>query len=173
EDPENNFFPSPGKILSLHAPSGPGIRVDEGVYEGWTVPNEYDPLLSKLIAWGNSREEAIARLRRALDEYTIAGIRTNAGLFRHIVKEPDFLRSEIHTRWLDELLRQPRQAATSFVGANSSGEINPNVASKAAAIAAAVWQAKHNTAQLPAPSSDETSSRWKMESRRQSLDRTT
>jgi len=172
EDPENNFSPSPGKILSLHAPSGPGIRVDEGVYEGWTVPNEYDPLLSKLISWGNSREEAIARLRRALDEYTIAGTRTNAGLFRHIVEEPDFLRGEIHTRWLDELLRQPRQAATSFVGADSSGEINSNVASKAAAIAAAVWQAKHNTAQLPAPSPGETSSRWKMEGRRQSLDRT-
>src|ERR1700741_1732496 len=76
EDPDNNFFPSPGKIIQWHAPSGPGIRMDEGVYVGWTVPNEYDPLLSKLIAWGNSREEAVARLRRALDEYTITGIRT-------------------------------------------------------------------------------------------------
>jgi acetyl-CoA carboxylase, biotin carboxylase subunit len=68
EDPDNNFFPSPGKILSRHAPTGPGIRLDEGVYEGWTVPNDYDPLLSKLIAWGNSREEAIARLRPAIEE---------------------------------------------------------------------------------------------------------
>src|SRR5215470_6111965 len=151
EDPENNFFPSPGKILSLHAPSGPGIRVDEGVYEGWTVPNEYDPLLSKLIAWGNSREETIARQRRALDEYTIAGIRTNAGLFRRILEEPDFLRGEIHTRWLDELLREPRPATVSAVGDGSPEENDSNAASKAAAIAAAIWQAKHNTAQVSAP----------------------
>src|SRR5690349_24449432 len=85
EAPENNFFPSPGKILSRHAPSGPGIRLDEGVYEGWTVPMDYDPLLSKLIAWGNSREETIARLRRALAEYTIMVIRTNVGLFRRML----------------------------------------------------------------------------------------
>src|SRR5437660_7029498 len=77
EDPDNNFFPSPGKILSRQVPSGPGIRLDDGVYEGWTVPNDYDPLLSKLIAWGNSREETIARLRRALEEYTVVGIKTN------------------------------------------------------------------------------------------------
>src|SRR5439155_155155 len=55
EDPDNNFFPSPGKILSRQVPSGPGIRLDDGVYEGWTVPNDYDPLLSKLIAWGHCR----------------------------------------------------------------------------------------------------------------------
>jgi len=101
EDPDNNFFPSPGKILSRHAPTGPGIRLDEGVYEGYTVPLEYDPLLSKLIAWGNSREETIARLRRALDEYTITGIRTNVSLFRRILTEPEFLRGEFHTKWLD------------------------------------------------------------------------
>src|SRR5260370_13756159 len=82
--------------------------MDDGVYEGWTVPNDYDPLLGKLIAWGNSREETIARLRRALEEYTVTGIKTNVGLFRRILDEPDFLRGEIHTKWLDELLRRPR-----------------------------------------------------------------
>src|SRR5437870_8631471 len=112
EYPENNFFPSPGKILSRQVPSGPGIRLDEGVYEGWTVPNDYDPLLSKLIAWGNSREETVARLRRALDEYTIIGIKTNAALFRRILDEPDFLRGEVHTSWLDDLLRRPRLASS-------------------------------------------------------------
>src|SRR5256885_796685 len=112
EDPDNDFFPSPGKILSRNVPSGPGIRLDDGVYEGWTVPNDYDPLLSKLIAWGNSREEAIARLRRALEEYTVIGIKTNAGLFRRILDEPDFLRGEVHTRWLDDLLRRPRFASS-------------------------------------------------------------
>src|ERR1700720_762343 len=112
EDPENNFFPSPGKILSQHQPSGPGIRVDEGVYEGWTVPMDYDPLLSKLIAWGNSREETIARLRRALEEYSITGIKTNTALFRRILSDRDFLRGEIHTKWLDELLQRLPSAAS-------------------------------------------------------------
>src|SRR5216117_2531378 len=143
EDPDNNFFPSPGKILSCRTPGGPGIRMDEGVYEGWTVPNEYDPLLSKLIAWGNSREETIARLRRALDEYTITGIRTNAGLFRRILTEPEFLRGEIHTRWLDELLLRPRAAAASS-SSDSNREGNPGRAHEAAAIAAAIWQAKQS-----------------------------
>ena len=109
EDPDNNFFPSPGKIISRHAPSGPGIRLDDGVYDGWTVPNDYDPLLAKLIAWGNSREETIARLRRALEESTITGIKTNVALFRRILTEPDFLRAEIHTKWLDELLSRPKK----------------------------------------------------------------
>ena len=171
EDPENNFFPSPGKILSCRTPGGPGIRMDEGVYEGWTVPNDYDPLLGKLIAWGNSREETIARLRRALDEYTITGIRTNAGLFRRILTEPEFLRGEIHTRWLDELLRRPRAAAASS-SSDSNREGNPGRAHEAAAIAAAIWQAKQSAAQgAEASSADENSSRWKMEGRRQLLDR--
>ena len=170
EDPENNFFPSPGRILSLRVPSGPGIRLDEGVYEGWAVPNDYDPLLSKLIAWGNSREETIARLRRGLDEYTITGIRTNAGLFRRILTEPEFLRGEIHTRWLDELLRRPPAAASSASGAG--GEAGRNAALDRAAIAAAVWQSRQSAAQASAASgSNETSSRWKIEGRRQQLDR--
>jgi acetyl-CoA carboxylase biotin carboxylase subunit len=167
EDPDNNFFPSPGKILSRHAPSGPGIRLDDGVYEGWTVPNDYDPLLSKLIAWGNSREETIARLRRALDEYTITGIKTNAGLFRRILSEPDFLRGEIHTTWLDELLRRPRSS-----GSPSSDEVQGRFTNDAAAIAAAVWQAMQSASSSSAASTGtETPSRWKLEGRRQQLDR--
>ena len=145
EDPDNNFFPSPGKILSRHAPSGPGIRLDEGVYEGWTVPMDYDPLLSKLIAWGNSREETIARLRRALEEYTVTGIKTNAGLFRRILAEPDFLRGEIHTKWLDELLQRPPTAAPA-----SDESANSDRAADAAAIAAALWHAKSVRQDLPA-----------------------
>ncbi len=69
EDPDNNFFPSSGKIENYGAPMGPGIRLDDGVYAGWTVPNEYDPMLGKLIAWGMDRNEAIARMKRALGEY--------------------------------------------------------------------------------------------------------
>jgi acetyl-CoA carboxylase biotin carboxylase subunit len=169
EDPDNNFFPSPGKILSQHAPSGPGIRLDEGVYEGWTVPMDYDPLLSKLIAWGNSREETIARLRRALEEYTITGIKTNAGLFRRILAETDFLRGEIHTKWLDELLQR-----SPSVAAPTNGSANADRAADAASIAAALWQVKHSEKPSgPSTSNQESSqpSRWKQEGRRQQLDR--
>jgi acetyl-CoA carboxylase biotin carboxylase subunit len=169
EDPDNNFFPSPGKILSLHAPSGPGIRLDEGVYEGWTVPMDYDPLLSKLIAWGNSREETIARLRRALEEYTITGIKTNAALFRRILAERDFLRGEIHTKWLDELLQRLPSAASS-----AKESANADRAGDAAAIAAALWQATHSERSSGRPSSSQDSSqssRWKEAGRRQQLDR--
>src|SRR6202011_1938274 len=153
EDPENNFFPSPGKILSRHVPSGPGIRLDEGVYEGWTVPSEYDPLLSKLIAWGNSREETIARLRRALDEYTVTGIKTNAGLFRRMLTEPDFLRGEIHTKWLDELLSRQQAAAPE----------NESSAADAAAIAAALWQYSQSQRSSSPQSAPGAPSRWKQE----------
>lgn len=162
EDPDNNFFPCPGKILARRVSTGPGIRVDEGVYRGWTVPIDYDPLLSKLIAWGNSREESIARLRRALDEYTITGVRTNVGLFRRILGEPEFLRGEIHTRWLDELLKRPRPPA---VAPRDGTEA-------AAAIAAAYWESIQpggGSSSDPSPASEP--SRWKQDARRSQVDR--
>jgi len=161
EDPDNNFYPSPGTIISRHAPTGPGIRLDEGVYEGWTVPMDYDPLLSKLIAWGNSREETISRLRRALDEYTITGIRTNVSLFRRILSEPEFLRAEFHTKWLDELLARPHPPST---------PPRPGT-EEASLIAAALWH--HNQTAKSSDShtaSQPPSSRWKTEGRRQQLD---
>jgi acetyl-CoA carboxylase biotin carboxylase subunit len=167
EDPGNNFFPSPGKILSCHVPSGPGIRLDDGVYEGWTVPTDYDPLLSKLIAWGNSREETIARLRRALEEYTVTGIKTNAGLFLRIFSESDFLRGEIHTKWLDELLSRPNSSAPRAKEKEMDG-----AAADAAAIAAAIWQANQwdRQAYLSSSSADQPS-RWKLEGRQTQMDR--
>jgi acetyl-CoA carboxylase biotin carboxylase subunit len=163
EDPDNHFFPSPGKILSYSTPSGPGIRLDDGVYEGWTVPLDYDPLLSKLIAWGNSREETIARLTRALEEYKIIGIKTNISLFRRILTEHAFLRSEIHTKWLDELLSLASRAP----------RVQEQGAEDAAAIAAAFWQMneieKQKNTAAGAPSDG---SRWKREGRREQVDRT-
>jgi acetyl-CoA carboxylase biotin carboxylase subunit len=85
EDPTNNFFPSPGLITRLQAPSGPGTRLDSGVYEGWQVPLDYDPLLSKIAVWAADRTEAVARMRRALGEYEIQGIRTNIPFFRRVL----------------------------------------------------------------------------------------
>jgi acetyl-CoA carboxylase, biotin carboxylase subunit len=111
EDPDNNYFPSPGKITLLLAPSGPGIRRDSGMYEGWTVPMDYDPLLAKLIGYGTDRDQAIGRLTRALNEYFVGGIKTNISLFRRILSDPDFRAAKLDTGFLDRLLAQKRPAA--------------------------------------------------------------
>jgi len=105
EDPDNNFFPSPGLITTLLSPAGPGIRVDSGNYEGWTVPIEYDPMLAKLIAYGSDRQQAIARLVRALDEYFVAGIKTNLSLFQRILNDAEFRAGKLDTGYLDRLLK--------------------------------------------------------------------
>ena len=106
EDPANNFFPSPGLIQRLQAPRGPGIRSDSGVYEGWTVPLEYDPLLAKLVVWGNDRAEAVARLRRALSEYEVFGIKTTIPFFRRVVDHADFVAGRIDTGFIDRALAE-------------------------------------------------------------------
>jgi acetyl-CoA carboxylase biotin carboxylase subunit len=105
EDPDNNYFPSPGKITMLLSPSGPGIRRDSGMYEGWTVPIEYDPLLAKLIGFGTDRAQAISRLSRALHEYFVGGIKTNISLFRRILTDADFQSGKLDTGYLDRLLQ--------------------------------------------------------------------
>jgi len=105
EDPDNNYFPSPGKITLLQEPAGPGIRLDSGIYEGWTVPIDYDPLLAKLIGYGTSRTQAIARLSRALDEYFVGGIKTNLSLFQRILCDQDFQAGNVDTGFLDRLLK--------------------------------------------------------------------
>jgi acetyl-CoA carboxylase biotin carboxylase subunit len=110
EDPDNNYFPSPGKITLLLSPSGPGIREDSGIYQGWTVPVEYDPLLAKLIGYGSDRREASRRLARAFGEYFVGGIKTNLSLFRRILADPDFQAGNLDTGYLDRLLRARPQA---------------------------------------------------------------
>jgi len=113
EDPDNNYFPSPGKITSLAEPSGPGIRLDSGIYPGWNVPMEYDPLLAKLVGYGESREQAIGRLRRALNEYYLGGIKTNLPLFRDVLQAPEFLAGKANTGFLSRFaMRQPCRSAT-------------------------------------------------------------
>ena len=104
EDPLNNFTPSPGKIIKYHEPGGLGVRVDSGVYEGYYVPPIYNPLIAKLIVWGSDRGEAISRLKRALSEYIIEGIRTTIPLYKEIVNDQDFIEGNIHTMYLQEKL---------------------------------------------------------------------
>jgi len=109
EDSDNDFFPSPGRITHLDRPSGPGVRLDSGVYAGWTVPLDYDPLLAKLAVWAGSREEARVRMTRALDEYYVAGIKTNVGFFRRLLEDDRIRRAELHTGVVDEFLRRKSQ----------------------------------------------------------------
>ncbi|RLE60463.1 MAG: acetyl-CoA carboxylase biotin carboxylase subunit [Thermoprotei archaeon] len=102
EDPVNNFIPSPGKIKVLREPSGPWIRVDSGVYSGYVVPEHYDPLLMKVISWGSTRIQAIRRLRRALNELIVSGVKTNKFLLLRILEHKEFIEGKYTTRFLDD-----------------------------------------------------------------------
>jgi acetyl-CoA carboxylase biotin carboxylase subunit len=104
EDPDNQFIPSPGKIQQLREPSGPGVRLDSGVYPGWTVPLEYDALLAKLVTWGPDRNVAIQRLERALAEYGLTGIQTNISFFLDILEDPQFRAGDISTAFIPDFL---------------------------------------------------------------------
>ncbi len=109
EDPEKNFLPSPGKITRLRTPSGPGVRDDSGVYESWEVPIYYDPMISKLAVWGATRQEAIARMKRALGEYHVGGIRTTIPFFLAVLEDAEFCSGAIDTGYIAQFLE--RQAA--------------------------------------------------------------
>src|SRR5207237_925481 len=100
EDPENGFLPAPGRIAVLRVPSGIGIRDDSGVYEGFEVSTHYDPILSKLVAWGSTREEATHRMLRALREYVIVGPTANVAFHRWALEHPAFRAGEIDTGFI-------------------------------------------------------------------------
>ena len=155
EDPENNYFPSPGKITALAEPGGPGIRVDSGVYEGWNVPLEYDPLLAKLIAYGETREQAMARLRRALDEYFVGGVKTNLALFRKILSNPDFAAGNADTSLLARMEDLPRD--------------EDEHEREAAAIAAVISQTLNPTSAISAANSAGSPSAWQRAARAEGL----
>ena len=104
EDPARKFAPSPGLIRYINLPQGPGVRNDQGVYAGYTVPVFYDPMLSKLIVHGTTREEAIARMRRALTEYRVDGIETTIPFFTFIMDHPDFRAGRFDTSFIDRIL---------------------------------------------------------------------
>jgi acetyl-CoA carboxylase, biotin carboxylase subunit len=148
EDPANHFFPSPGLITRLQVPAGPGVRRDSGVYEGWRIPVEYDPLLSKLIVWASTREEAIARLRRALGEYEVLGIRTNIPFFRRVLEHPDFVAGRLDTGFIDRVL-----AAGLMAEEPASPEEE-----RAALVAAGLFAAQQGNSHPPAAAR---SSAWK------------
>jgi acetyl-CoA carboxylase biotin carboxylase subunit len=133
EDPDAGFMPSAGRITALRAPSGPGIRDDSGVEAGDDVTVYYDALISKLAAWGVDRPEAIARMRRALAEYDVRGIRTTVPFFRWLLDQRLFRDAAFHTEFLDTLLQQRR--------GQSFSEAEPSL-KEAALIAAAIYASR-------------------------------
>ena len=114
EDPDRDFLPAPGTIVHLSEPSGPGIRLDSGIFEGWNVPLDYDPLLAKLAAWGSTRDAAIRRLDRALAEYVLTGVHNNIQFFREVLADPAFREGRLSTAFLDRFFagrKKPEPAA--------------------------------------------------------------
>ena len=164
EDPDNSFLPSPGRILHLREPAGPGIRDDSGVTAGLDVPIFYDPLMSKLIAWAEDRPSAIARMRRALDEYVVTGIKTTVPFFKWLMQEPDFLAGRCHTRYLDEVLSTRNGRA--FLEPDAAAE---DVAALAAALTAELPPAAFVPAHAESPSTPPIERRWKARARAEAL----
>lgn len=110
EDPDNNFLPSPGLIKGLSDPGGPGVRNDTGVYAGYTIPMEYDPMISKLVTWGEDRNQVITRMLRALEEYHLLGIRTNISYLRRIINHPRFISGDYDTLFISNYLNDLSQS---------------------------------------------------------------
>ena len=161
EDPDNNFFPSPGKITMLLPPAGPGIRHDSGSYEGWTVPIDYDPLLAKLIGYGSTRDQAIQRLLRALEEYFIGGIQTNISLFRRILRDEDFRVARLDTGYLEQLLGK----ATAERDESKDSSQGPHVA----AVAAALFVALETARPQPGCDASDRAGNWKRQALQEGL----
>lgn len=156
EDPENNFLPSPGKITRLRLPQGNGVRDDGGVYEGAEVSIYYDPMISKLAVWGKTREEAIGRLGRALEEYTVEGIKTTLPFFRKIVRDEEFIAGKLDTGFITRF--NERLAAQEKVVDETEQDL--------ALIAAALDHAeKHKTLSASQSSNGQKESKWKMSGR--------
>ncbi len=148
EDPDKNFMPSPGRITFLRTPAGPNVRDDSGVFEGSEVSMFYDPMISKLSTWGPTRPEAIAKMRAALGEYRIGGIRHNVAFHETIMQHEPFLSGALHTGLLDKPFWKRREAG-------------PNLKFAVAAAMVAELDDEERRASRPMGSSDGKSDAWK------------
>ncbi len=128
EDPFNNFMPSTGRIAYVNIPSGPGIRVDTGVYAGFDITPYYDPMIAKLLVWGETRAQAILRMRRALEEYRLIGVRTNIPFHQTMMDSHRFMGGQYDTRFVEERFRME--------DVERSAQLRPDVAAIIAALAA-------------------------------------
>ncbi len=151
EDPDNGFLPSPGRVDYLSVPGGPGVRDDGGVAEGFEVPVFYDPLISKLVAWGADRAQAVARMARALDEYDIRGIRTTIPFFRWLLANAEFRAGRFDTTFIDRTLADRGGARFERV---------PDDAEEIALIAAGLHAYERATASLAATDAAAATSAW-------------
>ena len=111
EDPARNFAPSPGVISIFHPPGGPGVRLDTHVYAGYRVPAQYDSLVGKLIVHAHTRDEALARMRLALDSFIIEGIHTTIPFLRELLDNPAFIAGDIDTKFVDRLMAERAEQA--------------------------------------------------------------
>jgi acetyl-CoA carboxylase, biotin carboxylase subunit len=109
EDPFNNFRPSPGKITTLHAPGGHGVRLDTHVYAGYSIPPNYDSMIAKLITTAQTREEAINKMKRALEEFVIEGIKTTIPFHRQLMEHPDYLAGNYTTKFMEDFVMKPQE----------------------------------------------------------------
>ena len=167
EDADMGFLPSPGHVSALRAPNGPGVRDDGWVEQGTDVPIYYDSLLSKVIVWGQDRAQATARMRRALMEYEIGGVRSTLPFSRWLLARPEFVEARFHTGFLDGLLQQ--RAGEPFEEVDSSLE---EVAAVAACVVEASISAKATVAspaRVPDESDESLESSWKARARKESL----
>ncbi|MDR9455806.1 MAG: acetyl-CoA carboxylase biotin carboxylase subunit [Salegentibacter sp.] len=110
EDPYNGFRPSPGKITNLHAPGGHGVRIDTHVYSGYVIPPNYDSMIAKLITTAQTREEAISKMKRALDEFVIEGIKTTIPFHRQLMDHPDYIEGNYTTKFMEDFKMKPMVA---------------------------------------------------------------
>jgi acetyl-CoA carboxylase biotin carboxylase subunit len=125
EDPAQNFMPSPGRITVLRGPGGPGVRYDGGFYAGAEVPLHYDPLIAKLATWGRTRQEAIERMRRALRDYQLGGIKTTIPFFREIMRDEEFVAGRLDTGFIARY-QERRAAANVDANGNAAADATAN-----------------------------------------------
>ena len=164
EDPDEGFMPSPGLLRGLRAASGPGIRNDGGVAAGYTVPVFYDSMIAKLIAWADTRPDAIARMGRALAEYEVLGLKTTIPFFIWLMREPDFGAGRFDTTYLDRLLASRR--GESFSTLDDSEETRVAIA---AAVDAWLRSASGRDTASPERTGSGPSGAWKRLARHESL----
>jgi acetyl-CoA carboxylase, biotin carboxylase subunit len=165
EDPDNNFLPSPGCIEHLRVPSGPGIREDSGATAGLEVPIFYDPIVSKLIAWGEDRPSAVARMRRALGEYVLVGVKSTLPFFAWLLDQPEFQQGAFHTTYLDEVLKA--RNGRPFSEPDSSVEDLAAVAAAVRAALSAQLAVRGELGRAPVTGAD--GARWKNQARTEGL----
>jgi len=171
EDPENNFFPSPGEITFLRVPGGPGIRDDSGVSEGVEVSTYYDPMISKLAAWGGTRDEAIDRMRRALDEYAVGGIKTTLPFFREIVRDEEFIAGRLDTGFIARFNERRRERRVRSCGTSSSERVNRESTNRDIALIAAALAYSRTRREAASDHQPRDQSKWKIAGRAAGLSR--